>query len=49
MPRGSTGGTFALAQERFDEPPERLRAEVARRAVDPEAIWVLKPGEVRHW
>jgi N-acyl-phosphatidylethanolamine-hydrolysing phospholipase D len=42
-------GTFALAQERYDEPPERLRAEAARRGVDPEAIWVLKPGEVRHW
>jgi N-acyl-phosphatidylethanolamine-hydrolysing phospholipase D len=42
-------GTFALAQERYDEPAERLRAEVARRGIAPEAIWVLKPGEVRHW
>ena len=42
-------GTFALAQEPYDEPPKRLAAEVARREVDPEVIWVLKPGETRHW
>jgi N-acyl-phosphatidylethanolamine-hydrolysing phospholipase D len=42
-------GTFALAQEPYDEPPQRLAAEVARREIDPEAIWVFKPGETRHW
>jgi L-ascorbate metabolism protein UlaG (beta-lactamase superfamily) len=42
-------GTFFLAQEPYDEPPRRLAAEVARRGLDPEAVWVLKPGETRHW
>jgi N-acyl-phosphatidylethanolamine-hydrolysing phospholipase D len=42
-------GTFALAEEPYDEPPRRLAAEVARRGIDPEAIWVLKPGELRVW
>jgi N-acyl-phosphatidylethanolamine-hydrolysing phospholipase D len=42
-------GTFALAQEPYDEPPKRLAAEAARREMDPEVIWVLKPGETRHW
>ncbi len=42
-------GTFALAEEPYDEPPRRLAAEVARRGLDPEAVWVLKPGETRHW
>jgi N-acyl-phosphatidylethanolamine-hydrolysing phospholipase D len=42
-------GTFALAEERYDEPPRRLAAEVARRGVDPAAIWVLAPGETRRW
>jgi len=42
-------GTFYLAQEPYDEPPRRLAAEVQRRELDPEAIWVLKPGETRHW
>jgi L-ascorbate metabolism protein UlaG (beta-lactamase superfamily) len=42
-------GTFFLAEEPYDEPPRRLAAEVARRQLDPEAIWVLKPGESRHW
>jgi L-ascorbate metabolism protein UlaG (beta-lactamase superfamily) len=42
-------GTFFLAQEPYDEPPRRLAAEVERRGIDPEAVWVLKPGETRHW
>ena len=42
-------GTFALADEPYDEPPRRLLAEAARRGVDPGALWVLSPGEVRHW
>jgi len=42
-------GTFALAEEPFDGPPRRLGAEVERRRLDAEAIWVLKPGETRRW
>jgi N-acyl-phosphatidylethanolamine-hydrolysing phospholipase D len=42
-------GTFFLAEEPYDEPPRRLAAEVARRQLDPAAIWVFKPGETRHW
>jgi N-acyl-phosphatidylethanolamine-hydrolysing phospholipase D len=42
-------GTFALLHEPYDEPPRRLAAEVQRRGLDAEAIWVLKPGETRPW
>jgi L-ascorbate metabolism protein UlaG (beta-lactamase superfamily) len=42
-------GTFALAHEPYDEPPRRLAADVARRGLDPQAIWILKPGETRVW
>jgi L-ascorbate metabolism protein UlaG (beta-lactamase superfamily) len=42
-------GTFALAEEPYDEPPRRLAAEVERRGLDADAVWVLKPGETRHW
>ncbi len=42
-------GTFALAEEPYDEPPRRLGAEVARRGLDPAAIGVLEPGETRAW
>jgi L-ascorbate metabolism protein UlaG (beta-lactamase superfamily) len=42
-------GTFYLAEEPYDEPPRRLAAEVTRRGFDPEAVWVLKPGETRPW
>jgi L-ascorbate metabolism protein UlaG (beta-lactamase superfamily) len=42
-------GTFALAEEPYDEPPRRLAVEVERRGLDPDAIWLLKPGETRHW
>lgn len=42
-------GTFGLARERYDEPPERIAAEVARRGLDPGAVWILKPGETAHW
>jgi L-ascorbate metabolism protein UlaG (beta-lactamase superfamily) len=42
-------GTFDLADEPLDEPPRRLLAEVARRGLDPDRIWVLKHGETRPW
>ena len=42
-------GTFALAREPYDEPPARLRAEVARRGLDAAAAWILKPGETVIW
>jgi N-acyl-phosphatidylethanolamine-hydrolysing phospholipase D len=42
-------GTFALAREPYDEPPARMRAEIARRGIDPATAWILKPGETRTW
>jgi L-ascorbate metabolism protein UlaG (beta-lactamase superfamily) len=42
-------GTFALARERYDEPPKRLARAVARRGIDRDAVWVLAPGETRRW
>src|SRR5947208_1098539 len=42
-------GTFDLADEPLDEPPARMLAEVARRAVPPERAWILKLGETRRW
>jgi N-acyl-phosphatidylethanolamine-hydrolysing phospholipase D len=42
-------GTFALAREPYDEPPSRLAAEAARRAIDPHDVWILEPGETRDW
>ncbi len=42
-------GTFGLAREPNDEPPRRLAVEIERRALDPAAIWVLRPGETKRW
>jgi N-acyl-phosphatidylethanolamine-hydrolysing phospholipase D len=42
-------GTFALAREPYDEPPTRLAAEVARRGLPAERIWVPKPGLTLDW
>ena len=42
-------GTFALARERYDEPPERLAAEVARRQLDQARAWILRPGATTPW
>ncbi len=42
-------GTFDLAEEPPDEPPQRLAAEVRRRGLDPAVIWVLRHGESRAW
>jgi N-acyl-phosphatidylethanolamine-hydrolysing phospholipase D len=42
-------GTFDLTDEPLDEPPRRLHAETARRALDPEWAWTLAVGETRDW
>jgi N-acyl-phosphatidylethanolamine-hydrolysing phospholipase D len=42
-------GTFMLAREAYDEPPLRITAEVARRKMDPEVVWIPKPGETLPW
>jgi L-ascorbate metabolism protein UlaG (beta-lactamase superfamily) len=42
-------GTFNLGDEPIDEPPRRLEAEARRRGLDPDAIWILRPGETRRW
>ncbi len=42
-------GTFMLAREPYDEPPARIAAEVARRRLDPEVVWIPKPGETLPW
>lgn len=46
---GMHWGTFDLADEPLDEPPERMRAEVERRGIDPSRAWILKIGETRVW
>ena len=42
-------GTFDLAEEPLGEPPERMRAEAARRALGPDRAWILRIGETRRW
>src|SRR5712692_10463779 len=42
-------GTFMLAREPYDEPPARIAAEVARRRLDLEVVWIPKPGETLPW
>ena len=42
-------GTFDLAEEPLGQPPVRLRAEAERLGLDPDTIWVFKPGETRPW
>ncbi len=42
-------GTFDLADEPLDEPPQRLEAETRRRGLGPDRVWVLKHGETRRW
>jgi N-acyl-phosphatidylethanolamine-hydrolysing phospholipase D len=42
-------GTFALARERYDEPPERIAAEIERRHLDPAMAWILRPGATTAW
>jgi N-acyl-phosphatidylethanolamine-hydrolysing phospholipase D len=42
-------GTFDLAEEPLDEPPQRLLAEIRRRNIDSARAWILKLGETRAW
>jgi N-acyl-phosphatidylethanolamine-hydrolysing phospholipase D len=42
-------GTFDLADEPLEEPPQRLDAEARRRGLGPDRIWILKFGETRGW
>lgn len=45
----STGGTFDLAEEPLEEPPQRLLSEARRLRLDLDRIWILKHGETRRW
>ena len=42
-------GTFDLAEEPLDEPPQRMLAEIRRRNIDPSRAWIFKIGETRTW
>lgn len=42
-------GTFDLAREPYDEPIARIGAEVGRRNLNPEAVWIPVPGKTVHW
>ncbi len=42
-------GTFDLADEPLDEPPQRFRREAERLGLGPDRAWVLKIGETREW
>jgi N-acyl-phosphatidylethanolamine-hydrolysing phospholipase D len=42
-------GTFDLAEEPLEEPPQRLIAEARRLRLDLDRIWILKHGETRRW
>jgi N-acyl-phosphatidylethanolamine-hydrolysing phospholipase D len=42
-------GTFDLADEPLDEPPQRLAADAKRRGLGADRVWMLKHGETRKW
>ena len=42
-------GTFDLAEEPLEEPPQRLIAEARRLRLDLDRVWILKHGETRRW
>jgi N-acyl-phosphatidylethanolamine-hydrolysing phospholipase D len=42
-------GTFDLAEEPLDEPPQRMLAEMRRRKIDSSRAWIFKIGETRPW
>jgi N-acyl-phosphatidylethanolamine-hydrolysing phospholipase D len=42
-------GTFDLSDEPLDEPPRRFRAAAAESEIEPEAAWLLRIGETRHF
>jgi hypothetical protein len=33
----------------FDEPPQRMLAEIHRRNIEPARAWIFKIGETRPW
>jgi N-acyl-phosphatidylethanolamine-hydrolysing phospholipase D len=40
-------GTFVLTDEPVDEPPRRARAAWEKSGMDPDALWIMAPGETR--
>ena len=42
-------GTFDLADEPLNEPPQRMLAEARRRNIDASRAWIFKIGETRPW
>jgi N-acyl-phosphatidylethanolamine-hydrolysing phospholipase D len=42
-------GTYALAREPYDEPPKRIAAEVLRRGLPADRVWILPPGRTVSW
>jgi L-ascorbate metabolism protein UlaG (beta-lactamase superfamily) len=42
-------GTFDLADEPLDEPPQRLIREARRLGLGEDLVWLLKHGETRRW
>ena len=42
-------GTFDLAEEPIEDPPQRLDAEARRLGLGPDRVWLLKHGETRRW
>jgi N-acyl-phosphatidylethanolamine-hydrolysing phospholipase D len=42
-------GTFDLADEPLEEPPQRLLHEARRVGLDLNRVWILKHGETRRW
>jgi N-acyl-phosphatidylethanolamine-hydrolysing phospholipase D len=42
-------GTFDIADEPLDEPPRLLEAEALERGLEPNRVWVFRPGETRAW
>jgi N-acyl-phosphatidylethanolamine-hydrolysing phospholipase D len=42
-------GTFDLADEPLEEPPQRLQAEAQRLGLGPDRVWLFKHGETRAW
>ena len=42
-------GTFDLAEEPLEEPPQRLVTEARRLSLDLDRIWILQHGQTRTW
>jgi len=42
-------GTFDLAEEPIEEPPQRMLADFHRRNIDASRAWIFKLGETRPW